>query len=72
MMSDIRVLPVDLPHAGLCVSAARTWFTAHGLDFRAFLREGVPIDVARATGCPLAERACVAAERRVREAENGE
>lgn len=64
-MSDIRVLPSDLPVAGLCVTGAREWFAKHNLDFRAFIREGTPVDVMRATGCPLAERACQAAEQRV-------
>lgn len=64
-MTDIRVLPIDLPPAGLCVNGARTWFAQHGLDFREFIREGTPIEIMRATGCPLAERACQAAEQRV-------
>lgn len=64
-MSDIRVLPTDLPKAGLCVNGARDWFAKHGLDFRDFIKNGTPVDVMRATGCPLAERACLAAEKRV-------
>lgn len=64
-MSDIRVLPTDLPMAGLCVNGARDWFAKHGLDFRDFIKNGTPVEVMRATGCPLAERACQAAEKRV-------
>lgn len=63
-MSDIRVLPADLPTAGLCVNGARDWFAKHGLDFRDFIKNGTPVDVMRATGCPLAERACQVAEKR--------
>lgn len=64
-MSEIRVLPQDLPAAGLCVTGGRKWFHEHNLDFREFMSVGTPIDVMRATGCPLAERACIAAEARV-------
>lgn len=61
----IRMLPQDLPVAGLCVTGARRWYHENGLDFETFLREGTPVDELRATGCPLAERACAAAEARV-------
>lgn len=63
-MKEIRVTPKDLPKAGLCVTGARTWFAINGLDFRQFIKEGTPIEIMRATGCPLAERACQAAEER--------
>lgn len=66
MTAEIRVLPIDLPPAGLCVTGARDWFAEHNLDFREFIREGTPISVMRATECPLAERACVVAENRAK------
>ena len=61
----VRMLPQDLPAAGLCVTGARRWYHQHGLDFETFLREGTPVEELRATGCPLAERACLEAEARV-------
>ena len=33
-MSEIRVLPTDLPTAGLCVNGARDWFAKHGISLR--------------------------------------
>ena len=33
-------------------------------DFRAFMREGIAIETLRALECPLADRACDAAEAR--------
>lgn len=71
-MTEIRVMPADLPTAGLCVTGARTWFANNGLDFKQFIREGTPVSEMRATGCPLGERACIAAEARAeRETLNG-
>lgn len=33
-----------------CVSGIRRWFKANGLDFRAFMRDGISADDMRATG----------------------
>lgn len=63
-MTEIRLLPCDLPAAGLCVTGARAWFNDNGLDFKAFIREGTPLEQIRATGCPKGELACQAAEAR--------
>ena len=33
-----------------CVAGIRRWFTANGLDFRAFMREGIAAEDMLATG----------------------
>lgn len=72
-MTDIMVLPCDLAPVGLCLAGARRWCSSNNVDFKQFVNEGIPVSVLRATGCPLAERACQAAEERVRqEVERGQ
>lgn len=48
-----------------CNRGARAFFARHGLDWPAFLREGVPADALRATGDAMAARAADAAEQEV-------
>ena len=55
-MSDLIVTINDVRAAGLCVNGSRAWFTRHGLDFRAFLREGLDADTLLATGDAMAQR----------------
>lgn len=52
----------DVRAAGLCVAGARTWFRSRGLDFRAFLRDGMEADALRGMNDPFADRAIAAAE----------
>jgi hypothetical protein len=40
----------DVRRAGHCARGAKAWFAAHGLDFRRFLREGIPAETMLATG----------------------
>lgn len=40
-----------------CASGLRTFFRRHGLDFRAFLRGGLPASVIEQTGDAMAQRA---------------
>lgn len=42
-MND-RVTIDDVRRAGHCVSGARRWFEGHGMDFRRFLKDGLPVD----------------------------
>jgi hypothetical protein len=37
-----------------CVAGARAWWAAHGLDFRHFLKHGIPARELAATGDALA------------------
>ncbi|MCG6560758.1 hypothetical protein MB818_21345 [Ruegeria sp. 1NDH52C] len=60
-----RVIVRDLRAARLCLQGARGWFARHGLDWQAFLREGVDAEVLAATGDALAMRAIAEAERRL-------
>ena len=53
----IRVKIEHVRAAKLCVNGARAWFARYDLDFRSFLRDGLPAETLRATGDPLAERA---------------
>lgn len=42
--------------AGYCAAGARAWFAAKGLDWSAFLRHGVAVEVFEATGDAMAIR----------------
>lgn len=46
----------DVRAAGLCVPGTRTWFERHGLDFRAFLRDGCDAHTLLATQDAMAQR----------------
>lgn len=37
-----QVRPIHGQRVGLCVSGQRRWFARHGLDFRAFVKDGLP------------------------------
>lgn len=58
-------MPVDVVASGSCIAGARQWFEAYGFDFRNFIREGLAVETLRALDCPLANRACDAAEQRI-------
>lgn len=62
MINGIKVTAADVVASGSCITGARQWFTAQGLDFKAFMRDGLAIETLRALDCPLASRACDAAE----------
>jgi hypothetical protein len=56
---------VDLRAAGQCLNPpVMTWCAAHGIDWRAFARDGVPQEVLTATGDELAARVVAVAQRR--------
>ena len=42
--------------AGWCNRGARAWFARHGLDWSAFVREGIDADTLLATGCGMARQ----------------
>lgn len=65
MSNGIRVTPADVTKSGSCMRGARQWFELHGLDYNGFVKDGLPIEELRAINCPLADRACDAAEARV-------
>lgn len=41
---------------GFCGRGSRQWFEKYGLDWQAFVRDGLPASVLEATGDPLALR----------------
>ena len=45
-----RVRAEDLRPAGLCPAGARRWFRARGLDWAAFLKDGIAAEDLQATG----------------------
>lgn len=45
----------------LCAPSVRAWFMRYGLDYRTFLREGLPIEQVEATGDAFALRAAAIA-----------
>lgn len=56
-MTEPLLVTIDHVRAsGLCVPGTRAWFARQGLDFRAFLREGIAADVLLATGDAMARR----------------
>jgi hypothetical protein len=59
----------DITAAGLCCKGGRQWFVANGLDWAAFVREGIDAETIIKTGCPLGLRVVEAANRR--EQQNG-
>jgi hypothetical protein len=46
----------DIRLAGHCVSGARDWAQAYGIDFRDFIRNGIDSEVLLATGDAMAEQ----------------
>lgn len=42
-MTDNLIIRIDdIRKAGHCVTGAKAWFDRHGLDFRDFLKNGIP------------------------------
>jgi hypothetical protein len=58
----------DVRSAGHCARGARAWFEGHGLDFRAFLRDGIPAVTVLAIGDGWADQVI----RRTLERQNGQ
>jgi hypothetical protein len=53
-MRHLRSVPYFTAGRGFCASGSRAWFERHGLDFRAFVRDGLPASALEATGCGMA------------------
>lgn len=53
-MQHLRSVPYFTARHGFCATGARVWFDRYGLDFRAFVRDGVPAATLEATGCGMA------------------
>lgn len=48
--AHLRSIPYFTARSGLCVRGTQAWFARHGLDFRAFMRDGLLASVFEATG----------------------
>lgn len=59
----VRTVPGFGARPGFCMTGARRWFRHHGLDWRAFLREGIEAEQLRATNDGFAIAVCDWAER---------
>ncbi len=66
---DIRVTIQDIRAARYCLPGVRPWFRRHGLDWQAFLDDGLPADSLRATGDALVEPVIRMAEERASSAQ---
>ena len=42
----------DFRTCGIC-PRARLWFEEHGLSWRGFVKDGIEVDILRATGCHI-------------------
>lgn len=49
-MQDLRTIPGLTRRGGLCAPSSRAWAKRNGLDFRAFVRDGIDAEVLLATG----------------------
>lgn len=52
---------------GYCNKGLRPWFAGLGISWDAMLKNGVPVDILRATGNAMAIAACELAEKEARE-----
>ena len=69
-MSDPDIVTIDdVRLAGHCARGAKVWFQQYGLDFRAFLRNGIDTETMLATGDGNAQQ--VVARKRARERRGG-
>ena len=60
--TTVRVTIQDARELGFCVGGTRTFMERHGLDFKAFLRDGLDAADLLATGDSMAERVVVHAQ----------
>lgn len=69
-IEHVRTVPGFGPRPGLCMRGARQWFSRHGLDWAAFVRDGEDAETLLATGDAFAQ-AVVAHARQQEAASNG-
>lgn len=54
---EVRVYPRHIRAAGMClIPGAKEFFASHGLDWREFMKNGLPVSQILATGDALAEQ----------------
>lgn len=59
-----RITITDIRRTGHCVRGIKRWFDGHGLDFKAFLANGIDAEVLLATGDALALQVVAAVRER--------
>jgi len=70
MANELRIYPRHIRSCGYCLTpGARDWFIHYGLDWRDFIKSGIPAPDLAATGGPMVE-AIVAFAQREAEAKN--
>ena len=69
-IQHLHTVPTWTTRTGYCAKQSRAFFAEHGLDWLAFVRQGVDAEVLLATGNALAAH-LVAHARAVEEARNG-
>jgi len=67
--AHMRSVPGLTATPGYCIAGTRAWFSRYGLDWKRFVREGLPAEAFEATGDALALR--LAEHARQREADHG-
>lgn len=56
-MSDDPIITIaDVRASGHCVTGAKAWFKIHGMDFKTFLRKGLPASYFAGRGDALSQR----------------
>jgi len=65
-MTPERVTARDCARAGFCVRGMKDFAAEHGIDYRAFVRDGMAGDVASAFGDGMMDRALAEARKRER------
>ena len=55
MTDGMKITVDDVRKAGHCVRGAKDWFDRHNLDFRKFVKEGIPADEFLSSGDAIAQ-----------------
>lgn len=66
-MNGVRVQVRHMRALGFCLKGCRAFYAAHGLDWKACLREGTPAEQVEATGDAMAVRAAALARKEAEE-----
>jgi hypothetical protein len=68
-IQHLRTVPGHRPRPGFCLGKSRAWAQRHGIDWKDFVRNGIPAEKLEATGDGLAlalvdwARTCAAQEK---------
>ena len=61
---QVRVTIADLREVKYCANGSKTFFTRYGLDWRSFVKNGIPASELEATGDAMAIKLCEVARGR--------